>query len=518
MNSRPRPVVLLILDGFGYSESREGNAIYAADTPVWDALWKTHPHALIDCSGVEVGLPDGQMGNSEVGHMHLGSGRLLPQDLTRINSAIEDASFFDNEVHCNAVDRAIEAGKSLHILGLLSPGGVHSHEKQLEAMAELAVKRGLSRIFIHAFLDGRDTPPKSADASIQAMEAKLSELGKGKIASIIGRFYAMDRDNRWDRVQAAYALLIEGQGKFQVNSASEGLRQAYDRGETDEFVQPTAITDKNGRQEKIEAGDVVVFMNFRSDRARELTQAINDQQFEGFKRKSKPRLSSYVTLTEYRQDFDYPVAYPSLAINNSLGEYLSSLGLKQLRIAETEKYAHVTFFFNGGKEAPFEGESRVLVPSPNVRTYDLQPEMSAPVLTEKLVMAIERGTFDVIVCNYANCDMVGHTGDFDAAVVAVEAVDQSLALILSALEKVGGELLVTADHGNVELMVNPESGQPHTAHTTGQVPLLYVGRNALLREGGSLSSVAPTMLDIMGLKRPSEMTGPSLVEFLDLNN
>lgn len=515
MNSHPRPVVLLILDGFGYSESRESNAIYAADTPVWDALWDASPHTLIDCSGGVVGLPDGQMGNSEVGHMHLGSGRLLPQDFTRINNAIEDGSFFGNEVLCDAVDRTIAAGKSLHILGLLSPGGVHSHEKHLEAMVELAEKRGLDSIFLHAFLDGRDTPPKSAEASIKSMEVKLSKLGKGKIASITGRFYAMDRDNRWDRVQAAYALLIEGQGQFLANTAIEGLKQAYDRGETDEFVQPTAIADENGQQAKIEDGDVVIFMNFRSDRARELTQAINDHQFSGFNRKSKPKLSGYVTLTEYRQDFDYPVAYPPLAINNSLGEYLSNLGLKQLRIAETEKYAHVTFFFNGGREAPFEGEERVLIPSPNVRTYDLQPEMSATALTKEIVKAIESGKFDAIISNYANCDMVGHTGNFDAAILAVEAVDRSLASILSALKKVGGELLVTADHGNVEQMMDSGSGQPHTAHTTGAVPLLYLGRNATLNGGGNLSDVAPTILSIMGLERPSEMTGHSLVKFSD---
>lgn len=508
MKSCSKPVVLLILDGFGYSESSESNAIKAAKTPAWDALLMSCPHTLIGCSGASVGLPDGQMGNSEVGHVHLGAGRLMPQDFTRINNEIENGEFYRNRVLCDAVDSAIDAGGALHLLGLLSPGGVHSHEEHIAAMVELAARRGMKKIYLHAFLDGRDTPPKSAEGALRKMEVKFAELGCGRVASLIGRFYAMDRDNRWERVESAYDLLLSGTAMFEAGTALEGLQQAYDRGETDEFVKPTIV----GGSASINSGDAVVFMNFRSDRARELTRALNEPGFDGFERKKIAQLSAFVTLTEYQQDFGYPVAYAPMSVKNGLGEYLSNQGKKQLRIAETEKYAHVTFFFNGGVDAPFEGEERVLIPSPNVKTYDLQPEMSAPQVTEKIVEAIESGHFDVIISNYANCDMVGHTGDFCAAVKAVEAVDQALSKIVEALRKVGGELLVTADHGNVEQMKDPETGQPFTAHTVSPVPLLYFGREGGLYEGGSLIDIAPTVLDVLGLEKPEEMAGRSLIK------
>ena len=511
MKRQSKPVVLLILDGFGYSESSQSNAIKVAKTPTWDGLWANYSHTLIDCSGEAVGLPDGQMGNSEVGHVHLGAGRLMPQDFTRINNEIKSGDFYSNQVLRDVVDSAIESGGALHLLGLLSPGGVHSHEEHIAAMLELAAKRGLQKIYLHAFLDGRDTPPKSAEQAIQKMETKFAELGCGRMASLVGRFYAMDRDNRWERVEAAYNLLVSGKGVFEAETALQGLRQAYDREESDEFVQPTIITGAEGAA-TINDGDAVIFMNFRSDRARELTRALNEQDFDGFEREKIAQLSSFVTLTEYQQDFEYPVAYAPMSIENGLGEYLSSQGKKQLRIAETEKYAHVTFFFNGGVDEPFAGEERILIPSPNVKTYDLQPEMSAPEVTVKIVEAIESGHFDAIISNYANCDMVGHTGDFEAAILAVEAVDRALSEIIEALKKVGGELLITADHGNIEQMKDPETGQPFTAHTVSPVPLLYFGREAVLREGGSLIDIAPTMLDLMGLEKPGEMTGFSLIK------
>lgn len=508
MKSHAKPVVLLILDGFGYSETSKSNAIKKARTPTWDRLWASSPHTLIDCAGAAVGLPDGQMGNSEVGHVHLGAGRLMPQDFTRINNEIKSGAFYSNETLCNAVDSAIESDGALHLLGLLSPGGVHSHEEHIAAAIELAAKRGLKKIYLHAFLDGRDTPPESAEKPIEKIEAKFTELGCGRIASLVGRFYAMDRDNRWERVESAYDLLVSGEAEFKAETALEGLQQAYKRGETDEFVQPTLLSGGA----VINDGDAVIFMNFRSDRARELTRAINEQDFDGFKRKKIPLLSSFATLTQYQQDFGYPVAYAPMSVKNGLGEYLSTKGKKQLRIAETEKYAHVTFFFNGGVDEPFEGEERMLIPSPDVKTYDLQPEMSAPEVTAKIVEAIEGGHFDAIISNYANCDMVGHTGDFEAAVLAVEEVDSALSKIVGALEKVGGELLITADHGNIEQMQDPETGQPFTAHTVSPVPLLYFGREAVLQEGGSLVDIAPTVLDLMGLEKPEEMTGSSLVQ------
>jgi 2,3-bisphosphoglycerate-independent phosphoglycerate mutase len=511
MSSRPKPVVLLILDGFGYSTEEKNNAIAMANTPCWDKLQNTYPMTLLNCSGEVVGLPDGQMGNSEVGHIHIGTGRYVPQDFSKVNDAIKDGSFYTNPVLCQAVDTAKAKDKALHIMGLLSPGGVHSHETQIAAMAELAAQRGLKKIYLHAFLDGRDVPPKSAASSLELMDEKFQTLGVGRVASITGRFYAMDRDNRWDRVKQAYDMIVKGEAPHQETSAMAGLEAAYARGETDEFVLPTVILDQNGQVAKLDAEDSIVFMNFRADRAREISQAITADDFNGFERNHAPHKGSFVTLTEYHQDFGYPIAYPSVDINNSLGEYLSNLGMKQLRLAETEKYAHVTFFFNGGVDACFPGEDRILVPSPKVRTYDLQPEMSLPEVTDKLVDAIKSEKYDVIICNFANGDMVGHTGVIPAAIKAVETIDASLQRVEEALISVGGKMLITADHGNIEQMVDDDTGQPQTAHTTNLVPLIYVGGQGKLTAGGSLSDLAPTILAILGIAQPPEMTGKSLI-------
>ena len=511
MLNRPKPLVLLIIDGFGYSLEKENNAIAMAKTPCWDNLQKDYPMTFLDCSGRSVGLPDEQMGNSEVGHVHIGTGRYVPQDFSKVNDAIEDGSFFNNPVLCRAVDLAKEKNKALHIMGLLSSGGVHSHEAQITAMVELAAKRGLTRIYVHAFLDGRDVPPKSAAASIQLLEAKFAEVGVGRIVSIVGRFYAMDRDNRWDRVKLAYDLIAKGSASQAVDTAQHGLQEAYDRGETDEFVLPTVILGSHSQAVALDPEDSVIFMNFRADRAREISQALTLTSFDSFDRERGRHLGYFCTLTEYSQDFGYDVAFPSIDIKNSLGEYLSVLGMKQLRLAETEKYAHVTFFLNGGVDTPFPGEERILVPSPKVRTYDLQPEMNAGEVTDHLVAAITGGNYDVIICNYANCDMVGHTGIIPAAILAVETIDKCLERVLDALKLVGGRLLLTADHGNIEQMVDKDTGQPHTAHTTNQVPLVYVCGDKPLLSGGGLSDLAPTMLAILGVSQPLEMTGRSLI-------
>ena len=514
MLKRPKPVVLLILDGFGYTLDKENNAIAMANTPCWDQLRKDCPMTLLSCSGHVVGLPSGQMGNSEVGHVHIGTGRYVPQDFSKVNDAIVDGSFYSNPVLCRAVDLAKEKNKALHIMGLLSPGGVHSHEEQIAAMVELAAKRGLDKIYLHAFLDGRDVPPKSAKASLELLQAKFAALGAGRIASIVGRFYAMDRDNRWDRVKQGYDLIAKGEGAFSADSALQGLEAAYDRGETDEFVLPTAILDAGHQSVALDPDDSVVFMNFRADRAREISVALTATTFDGFDRNRAPHKGYYCTLTEYQQDFDYDVAFPPTDLKNCLGEYVSSLGMTQLRLAETEKFAHVTFFLNGGQDAAFPGEDRILVPSPKVRTYDLQPEMNAAEVTDNLVAAITGGKYDVIICNYANCDMVGHTGIMDAAILAVEAVDASLQRVVDALKSVDGQMLITADHGNIEQMVDKETGQPHTAHTTNPVPLVYVGGDKPLDEGGSLSDLAPTVLAMLGVPQPVEMTGRSLIKLV----
>jgi 2,3-bisphosphoglycerate-independent phosphoglycerate mutase len=516
MTETPKPVVLIILDGWGYSEDTEANAIAMARIPVWDRMWNENPHTLIRTSGAAVGLPGGQMGNSEVGHLNLGAGRVVYQEFTRISRSIRTGSFFTNQTLTQAVDEAVKREKAVHILGLLSPGGVHSHEEHIHAMAKLAVERGVDKVYVHAFLDGRDTPPKSADASIRAMNQVFSELGKGRIASLVGRYYAMDRDHRWDRVEKAYELLVDGVGEYGAKSACEALANAYARDESDEFVKPTAIVPEGETPVTIEDGDVVVFINYRSDRARQLTYAFIEPEFEGFTRKRWPQLKQFVSLTQYNKNFDIPVAFPPERLSNGFGEYVSKQGMRQLRLAETEKYAHVTFFFNGGRETPFEGEERILVPSPKVATYDLKPEMSAEEVTDHLVEAIEGGKYDAIICNYANTDMVGHTGKLDAAIHAIETVDYCLGRVKKALHRVGGEMLITADHGNAEQMEDHENHQAHTAHTTNPVPLIYVGhREAELDESGALCDVAPTLLKMMSLQQPAEMKGHPLIRFLE---
>lgn len=505
----PKPLVLIILDGFGHSDSPEFNAIHAADTPVYDRLRATQPHGLISGSGMDVGLPDGQMGNSEVGHMNLGAGRVVYQDFTRVTKAIRDGEFFANPTICSAVDKAVAAGKAVHILGLLSDGGVHSHQDHLVAMAELAAQRGAEKIYLHAFLDGRDTPPKSAQSSIELLDATFARLGKGRIASLVGRYFAMDRDNRWDRVEQAYRLIVDGVAEYRATSAVDGLNAAYARGESDEFVKATAI----GEAVRVEDGDAVVFMNFRADRARELTRTFVEPDFKEFQRARVPQLAGFVMLTQYAASIPAPAAFAPEALTNVLGEYLAKHAKTQLRIAETEKYAHVTFFFSGGREEPFAGEERILIPSPQVATYDLQPQMSAPEVTDRIVDAIENQRYDVIIVNYANGDMVGHTGVFEAAVKAVECLDQCVGRIVAALDKVGGEALLTADHGNVEQMEDAMTGQAHTAHTCEPVPFIYIGkRHVRLREGGVLADVAPTMLTLLDMPVPAEMTGRSIIE------
>ncbi len=513
MPAPPKPLVLIVMDGWGYSENPRYNAIAAARKPTWDYFWSHYPHTLIQASESAVGLPSHQMGNSEVGHLNLGAGRVVYQEYTRINRAIVTGSFFTNKTLTDAVDLAIETHKAVHILGLLSPGGVHSHEDQIHAMAELAVRRGARRVYLHAFLDGRDTPPSSAQHSIQAMEAKFQALGSGRIASVIGRYYAMDRDHRWPRIQAAYDLVTQAKADYTAPAASTALAAAYARGETDEFVKGTVISPPGESPGCIEDGDVLIFMNFRSDRARQITRPFIEDNFDGFERAVRPRLGRFVSLTEYQSEFHIPVAFPPERLRNVLGACLAGLGKHQLRIAETEKYAHVTFFFNGGLETPFEFEDRILVPSPtDVPTYNLKPEMSAPRVTDEVVKAVKGGVYDVIICNFANPDMVGHTGDFNATVKAIETIDQCLQRIHAAVREAGGEILITADHGNAEQMYDPETGQAHTAHTTNPVPFVYIGRKGHVAPTGSLEDVAPTMLYLMDVPIPSEMSGRPLVE------
>lgn len=503
---RPKPVVLIILDGWGYSENPQYNAIYTAKKPHWDKLWQENPHTILACSGPAAGLPPGQMGNSEVGHMNIGAGRVVYQDFTRITQAIKQGGFFSNPVFLQAIETAKTEDKAFHILGLLSPGGVHSHESHLFALIQLAAQKGLKKVYLHAFLDGRDTPPKSALDSLEQADALFQSLKCGQITSIVGRYYAMDRDKRWDRTETACRLLVEGQAEETAQTASEALKKAYAQDETDEFVRPRTIPLSDGKIACLEDGDVAAFMNFRADRARQLTRAITTAQ---------PKLSFFATLTQYAKDFTLPYAFPPVPIQNSLGEYLATLGLKQLRIAETEKYAHVTFFFNGGIEKPYPEEDRILVPSPLISTYDLKPEMSAFLVTEQLVTAIHKETYDFIVCNFANPDMVGHTGNYPATIKAIEAIDLCLGQIIKSLTEQGGELVITADHGNAEYLYNVKTEQPHTAHTCEPVPFIYRGRKASIRSDytGSLPDVAPTLLEILGLNKPSEMTGRSLVIF-----
>ncbi|MFC5571275.1 2,3-bisphosphoglycerate-independent phosphoglycerate mutase [Lysobacter yangpyeongensis] len=506
-NPRPKPVVLLILDGWGHRDDPTDNALAQATLPNWRALLAANPHTLIHTEGGFVGLPDGQMGNSEVGHMNLGAGRIVYQDLTRIDSAIEDGSFFANAELRAACAAATAGGATLHVMGLLSPGGVHSHENHIFAMLELARREGVPRVAVHAFLDGRDMPPQSAQPSLERLQAECDRVGNARIATVSGRYYAMDRDKRWDRQRRAWDAIVEASAEHRAADALTALREAYARGENDEFVVPTLI----GAGARVDDGDAIVFMNFRADRARQLTAAFVAPGFDGFEAR-RPRLSRFVCLTEYDAKLPAPVAFAPDDLRNTLGEVLADAGLKQLRIAETEKYAHVTFFFSGGREEPYAGETRVLVPSPKVATYDLQPEMSCPEVTAKLVAAIRSGEIDVAICNIANPDMVGHSGILAAAIRAAEAVDVAIGEVARAVREVGGALLVTADHGNVEMMRDPETGQPHTSHTVGPVPFVYAGpRAATLRSGGALRDVAPTILDLLDLPRPAEMTGSSLL-------
>ncbi len=504
------PVLLVILDGFGYREECADNAICQARKPHWNFFWKTYPHSTIDASEKSVGLPQAQMGNSEVGHLNIGAGRVIYQDFTRIEAAIESGEFFRNPVLMQAVDTALARHSTLHVLGLLSPGGVHSHEAHIAAMVEMAARKGLKEVCVHAFLDGRDTPPRSARAALDFMRVKCAQLGTGRIASIVGRYYAMDRDQRWERVEAAYDLITQGKSEYQAPDAVAALDMAYARGENDEFVKATALSPAC----RMNDGDVCVFMNFRADRARQLTRALTDETFSGFKRAYVPRLGFFCTLTSYGEDFKMPAAYAPQSIANGFGEYLAKQGLRQLRIAETEKYAHVTYFFNGGIETPNAGEERILVPSPQVATYDLKPEMSAFEVTDKLVAAIESRHFDAIVCNYANGDMVGHTGNLAAATRAIEVLDECLGRVIKAMQDAGGEVLITADHGNAEMMHDHATHQAHTAHTLNVVPLLYIGRKAKVAAGGALKDVAPTLLKMMGLPQPAEMTGTPLIDFV----
>ncbi|MCC8364191.1 2,3-bisphosphoglycerate-independent phosphoglycerate mutase [Lysobacter sp. A6] len=507
VQTRPKPVVLLILDGWGHREETADNALAQADIPNWRRLWAAAPHTLVHTEGRHVGLPDGQMGNSEVGHMNLGAGRIVYQDLTRVDAAIDDGSFFTNEELLAACAAARAANGTLHVMGLLSPGGVHSHEAHIHAMLDLAKQAGVEKVRVHAFLDGRDTPPQSAEPSLAALEAKCAALGNARIATVGGRYFAMDRDHRWDRVRRAWDAIVEARADHHAADAITALANAYERGETDEFVAPTVIAGATPMHD----GDAVVFMNFRADRARQLTAAFTSPTFDGFTA-HKPKLSRFTCLTEYDAKLPAPVAFAPDDLRHTLGELLADAGLTQLRIAETEKYAHVTFFFSGGREDPYAGETRILVPSPKVATYDLQPEMSCPEVTAKLVDAIDTQAFDVIVCNIANPDMVGHTGNIAAAIQAAQAVDVAIGAVEAAVRRVGGALLITADHGNLEQMRDPDTGQPHTAHTVGPVPFVYVGpRAATLRSGGALRDVAPTMLDLLGLPQPAEMTGLSLL-------
>ncbi|WP_341664169.1 2,3-bisphosphoglycerate-independent phosphoglycerate mutase [Vibrio sp.] len=509
--SAKKPLALVILDGYGHREETASNAIANAHTPVIDSLLANNPNTLISASGLDVGLPDGQMGNSEVGHTNIGAGRVVYQDLTRITKSIADGEFEYTPALVEAINAAVKADKAVHIMGLMSPGGVHSHEDHIYAAVEMAAKQGANKIYLHCFLDGRDTPPRSAENSLKRFDQLFERLGKGRIASLVGRYYAMDRDNNWERVEVAYDLLTQAQAEFQSSSAVAGLQAAYERGENDEFVKATSIKTAEQEEALMQEGDAVIFMNYRADRARQITRAFVPE-FEGFTRKALPNIH-FVMLTQYAADIPLSIAFPPASLENTYGEWLSKQSHTQLRISETEKYAHVTFFFNGGVETEFEGEERQLVASPKVATYDLQPEMSSAELTKKMVAAIDSGNYDTIICNYPNADMVGHTGVYEAAKSAIEALDTSLGKVVEAIQKVGGQMLITADHGNAEMMVDPETGGTHTAHTNLPVPLIYVGDKQIeFKQGGKLSDLAPTMLSLAGLPIPKEMTGEVLVK------
>ena len=509
-----KPTVLMILDGFGINPKKEFNAIKTANKPNFDKIVEKYPHVQGNASGLYVGLPDGQMGNSEVGHLNIGAGRIVYQELTRITKAIEDGDFFENEALVKAMKNCADNDKSLHLMGLVSDGGVHSHNTHLYALVEMAKRFELKKVFIHAYLDGRDTPPTSGEGYLMELEEKLSEIGVGEIADISGRYYGMDRDNRWEREEKAYNMLVLGEGK-KFADVKTAIETSYEAGDTDEFVLPSIITDKNGNPKGlINDGDSVIFFNFRPDRARQLTRIFCDKDFSGFEKKKSVSGLTFVTFTEYDKTItDKIVAFAPQTLKNTMGEYISSLGLKQLRLAETEKYAHVTFFFNGGVEEPNPGEDRILIPSPKVATYDLKPEMSAYEVTEALVKNILEKSYDLIIINYANTDMVGHTGVMEAAVKAVEAIDECIGKVYEALMSVDGQMFICADHGNSDQMKDYVTGEPHTAHTTNPVPFILVNykEGVGLRDGGSLCDIAPTLLEMMDIKIPEEMTGKSLL-------
>ncbi len=508
-----KPVVLTIMDGFGFNDATSGNAVFTANTPNLDDIFKNCPTTQIGASGLDVGLPDGQMGNSEVGHTNIGAGRVVYQELTRITKAIADGDFYENEALLKAMDNAKKNGSALHLMGLLSDGGVHSHIEHMYALVEMAKRNGLDKVYIHALLDGRDVPPSSAADFIDETNRKLAEIGVGKIATVMGRFYGMDRDNRWERVEKAYAAMVYGEG-VQTDDAAAAVRKSYTEIDadgkyiTDEFVLPTVVS----KTQRVSSGDSLVFFNFRPDRAREITRTFVDNDFTGFERKTGKIDLYYVCMTQYDASMpNVDVAFRPQSLTNTLGEYLAAKGMTQLRIAETEKYAHVTFFFNGGREVEFAGEDRILVNSPKVATYDLQPEMSAEPVCDKVCEAISSGKYDVVILNFANCDMVGHTGVFDAAVKAVETVDTCVGRVRKATEGMNGVMLLTADHGNADRMVDTD-GSPFTAHTTNPVPFSVIGMDCVLREGGKLCDISPTILKVLGLEQPAEMTGVSIIK------
>ena len=507
------PIVLLILDGFGHSDDPKYNAIAKAKTPNLDSLYEEHPNTLINASESYVGLPAGQMGNSEVGHLNIGAGRVIHQDIERINSNIKNKEFFSEPLLNENFQSLKKNNQALHILGLLSDGGVHSHIKHYDDILLLAKKYGLKKVYIHAFLDGRDTPPKSAEKYTSNLENCCQKYKTGELVTLCGRFFAMDRDNRWERTKEAFNLLVHAKPKYEEKSAHEAIKEAYKRNETDEFISPTLIS-KNVVFEGINSNDTIVFMNFRSDRARQITDAILNDNFDCFDRGSYPKNLSYFTLTEYdKKQKKAKAIFKPIQINNSLGQFLSDQGKTQLRIAETEKYPHVTFFFNGGEEEIYPGEDRILVPSPKVETYDLKPEMSAYEVTDKLCAAIISQKYDVIICNYANGDMVGHTGNLVAAIKAIESLDKCIGRVFNSIKEINGHLLITADHGNVELMMDEKNNQLHTQHTTNLVPFLYMGKECSINKTGNLSDIAPTILHIMGEILPKEMTGTTLINF-----
>ena len=507
---------LLILDGFGYRKEKEGNAIKTDGVANIKALWDSYPHTLLQASGMDVGLPAGQMGNSEVGHLNIGAGRIVYQEFTRISKSIDDGEFFQNPAFLGAVENCKKHDSALHLMGLCSDGGVHSHLTHLYALVTLAKDHGLEKVFVHCFMDGRDVPPTSGKGYVEQVDAKLKELGVGRIATVMGRYYAMDRDNRFERVEKAYAALTYGEG-LTASSAAEAMQQSYDAGVTDEFVVPTVVLTDGKPTATIQAQDSVIFYNFRPDRAREISRAYIFENFDGFERKNGFFPLYYVSMTQYDKTFEghLQIAFKPQSMHNTLGEYLAKMGKTQLRIAETEKYAHVTFFFNGGVEAPNEGEDRALIASPKVATYDLKPEMSAYEVTDEAVRRIESGKYDVMILNFANCDMVGHTGVMDAAVAAVHAVDSCVRMVVEAIQKTGGRCIITADHGNAEYMWDEKAQVPFTAHTTNPVPCILVDdsrKSVELREGGRLCDLAPTLLDLMELPVPQEMTGKTLIK------